>query len=77
MMGYIWRFKRFPEAGIDPRYMRILVYLRNNGPRSSRELAGTLGMSIQFTRRALQVLRRMGSVDVVWRPSRGLEDFED
>ncbi len=74
-MAYLWRFLKFPESVSDPRYMRILIYLRNNGPCSSRELAETLGLGYGYTRRALQVLRRMGAVEVFLRPSRGLEDF--
>lgn len=74
-MVYLWRFRRFPERGIDPRYLRILLFLRNNGPHTSRDIARTLGYTLRFTRRSLQLLRRMGAVDLYLRPSRDLESF--
>jgi len=74
-LPYIWRFKRLPEGVLDPRQLRILVFLKNNGPHTSSEIARTLGYSVQFTRRALQILRRMGAVEVYLKPSRSLEDY--
>jgi len=74
---YLWRFRRFPERVADPRHLRMLVFLKNNGPHTSSEIARTLGYSAEFTRRSLQLLRRMGAVEVYLRPGRGLEDFEE
>ena len=74
-MPYLWRFKKFPEGVSDPKQLRILVFLKNNGPHTSSEIARTLGYSVQFTRRALQILRRMGAVEVYLKPSRSLEDY--
>lgn len=74
-MPYLWRFKKFPEGVLDPRQLRILVFLRNNGPRTSGDIARTLGYSVQFTRRALQILRKMGAVEVYLKPTRSLEDY--
>ncbi len=74
-MTYLWKFKKFPEPGVNPRYIRILLYLKDNGPTSSRELAMNLGYSVKAMRRALQFLRRIGAVEVIWRPKRGLEDY--
>ena len=76
-MPYLWRFKRFPEGVLDPKQLRILVFLKNNGPHTSSEIARTLGYSVQFTRRALQILRRMGAVEVYLKPSRSLEDYDE
>ncbi|MCD6536400.1 MAG: HTH domain-containing protein [Thaumarchaeota archaeon] len=73
---YVWIFRRFPEGNIDPRQLRILLFLKNNGPHTSGEIARTLGYSAKYTRRALQFLRRIGAVDVYLKPRRGLEDFE-
>jgi len=61
----------------NPRYMRILLYLKNHGPKPSSEIARTLGYSDGFTRRALQFLRRAGAVEVFWRPRKGLESFKE
>ena len=74
-MVYLWRFRRFPEKVIDPRCLRILLFLRNNGPHTSRDIARTLGYTLRFTQRSLQFLRRMGAVDVYLKPSRNLESF--
>jgi DNA-binding MarR family transcriptional regulator len=74
-LPYLWRFKKFPEGVLDPRQLRILVFLRNNGPRTSGDIARTLGYSVQFTRRALQILRKMGAVEVYLKPTRSLEDY--
>ncbi|MCC6023337.1 MAG: transcriptional regulator [Thaumarchaeota archaeon] len=74
-MPYLWRFKKFPEGVLDPRQLRILVFLRNNGPHTSGDIARTLGYSVQFTRRALQILRKMGAVEVYLKPTRSLEDY--
>ena len=74
-MSYLWRFRRVPEPGMDPRYVRILTYLRDHGPASSRDLADALGFSYGFTRKALQFLRRVGAVEVFFRPGKGLEEF--
>lgn len=74
-MPYLWRFKKFPEGILDPRQLRILVFLRNNGPHTSGDIARTLGYSVQFTRRALQILRKMGAVEVYLKPTRSLEDY--
>ncbi|OYT44126.1 hypothetical protein B6U84_04730 [Candidatus Bathyarchaeota archaeon ex4484_40] len=54
-MTYLWKFKKFPEPGVNPRYIRILLYLKDNGPTSSRELAMNLGYSVKAMRRALQL----------------------
>ena len=75
-MVYLWRFRRFPEKGIDPKQLRILLFLRSNGPKTSGEIARTLGYSMKFTRRSLQILRRAGAVEVYFKPSKGLEDYE-
>ena len=75
-LAYLWKFRKFPEKGVDPRHLRILLFLRNNGPHTSGEIARILGYSIKFTRRSLQYLRRIGAVDVYLKPSRGLEDFQ-
>jgi len=74
-LPYLWRFKKFPERVLDPRQLRILVFLRNNGPHTSGDIARTLGYSVQFTRRALQILRKMGAVEVYLKPTRSLEDY--
>ena len=74
-MVYLWRFRRFPEKGIDPKHLRILLFLRSNGPHTSSDIARTLGYSMKFTRRALQLLRRIGAVEVYFKPSKGLEDY--
>jgi DNA-binding MarR family transcriptional regulator len=74
-LPYLWRFKKFPEGILDPRQLRILVFLRNNGPHTSGDIARTLGYSVQFTRRALQILRKMGAVEVYLKPTRSLEDY--
>jgi DNA-binding MarR family transcriptional regulator len=74
-LPYLWRFKKFPEGVLDPRQLRILVFLRNNGPHTSGDIARTLGYSVQFTRRALQILRKMGAVEVYLKPTRSLEDY--
>lgn len=74
-MPYLWRFKKFPEGVLDPRQLRILVFLRNNGPHTSGDIARTLGYSVQFTRRALQILRKMGAVEVYLKPTRSLKDY--
>ncbi|MEM3397870.1 MAG: MarR family transcriptional regulator [Nitrososphaerota archaeon] len=76
-MVYLWRFRKFPDTTIPPEYMRILMYLRNNGPKSSREIAKTLGLKPRTIRRILQHLKRIGSVDVVLRPKRTLEDYNE
>jgi len=76
-MVYLWRFRRFPEKGVDPRSLRILLYLKNHGPHTSREIARTLGYSPNFIRKVLQHLRRLGAVEVYLKPSRGLEDFHE
>ncbi len=75
-MPYLWRFRRFPDRGVDPRQLRILIFLRNNGPHTSREIARILGYSPRFIQRTLQYLRRIGAVEVYLKPSRGLEDFQ-
>ncbi len=75
-MVYLWSFRRFPDKGIDPRHMRILLFLKNNGPHTSREIARTLGYAPRFTQRSLQLLRKLGAVEVHLKPSRGLENFE-
>jgi len=74
-MVYIWSFRRFPDRGIDPKHMRILLFLKNNGPHTSREIARTLGYTLRFTQRSLQLLRRIGAVEVHLQPGRGLEDY--
>lgn len=74
-MPYLWRFKRFPESIADPRHLRMLVFLKNNGPHTSSELARSLGYSVKFTRRSLQLLRRAGAVEVYLKPGRSLEDY--
>ena len=74
---YLWKFRRFPEKSVDPRHLRILLFLKNNGPHTSGEIAHTLGYSMKFTRRSLQLLRRMGAVEVYLKPRKGLEDYEE
>ena len=74
-MAYLWRFKKFPERIGDPRHMRILIYLKRNGPKTMGEISRNLGYPKDFTRRTLQLLRRMGAVEVFWKPGRGLEEF--
>ncbi|MEM2593000.1 MAG: ArsR family transcriptional regulator [Thermofilaceae archaeon] len=74
-MPYFWRFKRFPEGPLDPRQLRILVFLRSSGPHTSSEIAHALGYPVKFTRKTLQTLRRMGAVEVYLKPSRSLEDY--
>lgn len=76
-MVYVWRFRKFPETMIEPEYMRILLYLKNNGPGSSREIAKTLGYKAKTIRRILQHLRKIGLVDVVWIPRKTLEDYNE
>jgi DNA-binding MarR family transcriptional regulator len=76
-LPYLWRFKKFPEGIVDPKQLRILVFLKDDGPHSSGEIASVLGYSVRFTRRALQILRRMGAVEVYLKPSRSLEDYGD
>lgn len=72
---YIWIFRRFPEGNIDPRQLRILLFLKNNGPHTSVKIARSLGYSLKYTRRTLQLLRRMGAVEVYLKPRRGLDSF--
>jgi len=74
-LTYLWKFKKFPERLGDPRQMRILIYLKRNGPKPLREISRNLGYPKDFTRRALQLLRRMGAVEVFWKPGKGLEEF--
>ncbi|MEM1976341.1 MAG: helix-turn-helix domain-containing protein [Nitrososphaerota archaeon] len=74
-MPYFWRFKKFPESAADPKQLRILTFLRSNGPHTSSEIARTLGYPVKFTRKTLQTLRRMGAVEVYLKPSRSLEDY--
>ena len=74
-MTYLWKFKKFPERLGDPRQMRILIYLKRNGPKTLKEISRNLGYPKDFTRRALQLLRRMGAVEVFWKPGKGLEEF--
>lgn len=76
-MPYIWRFRKFPESAVDPKQLRILIFLKNEGPHTSSEIARVLGYSVKFTRRALQILRKMGAVEVYLKPSRSLEDYND
>lgn len=76
-MVYIWRFRKFPETIVEPEYIRILIYLKNNGPKSSREIAKTLGLKPKKVRRILQHLGRIGLVDVVWIPKKTLEDYNE
>ncbi len=74
-MPYLWKFKKFPEGVVDPRQLRILIFLRNNGPHASSEIARTLGYPVKFTRKTLQLLRRMGAVEVYLKPGKSLEDY--
>lgn len=74
-MPYLWRFKKFPEGFMDPKQLRMLVFLKNNGPHTSGEIARVLGYSVKFTRKTLQILRKMGAVEVYLRPGRSLEDY--
>lgn len=76
-MTYLWIFRKFPEGGIDPRQLRILLFLKNDGPHTSLEIAKSLGYSVKYTRRALQLLRRMGAVEVYLKPSKGLDSFDE
>ena len=55
--------------------MRILIYLKRNGPKPPREISRNLGYPKDFTRRTLQLLRRVGAVEVLWKPGKGLEEF--
>jgi len=55
--------------------MRILIYLKRNGPKTMGEISRNLGYPKDFTRRTLQLLRRMGAVEVFWKPGKGLEEF--
>ncbi|MCS7132920.1 MAG: winged helix-turn-helix transcriptional regulator [Nitrososphaeria archaeon] len=75
-MVYLWVFRRFPEESIDPSHLRILIFLKNNGPHTSREIARKLGYSVKYTRSALQLLRRIGAVEVYLKPERGLDSFQ-
>jgi len=75
-MVYFWRFRRFPAGNVDPRHIRILLFLKNHGPHTSSDIARTLGYSAKFTRRSLQFLRKAGAVEVYFKPSRGLESFK-
>ncbi|RLG01061.1 MAG: hypothetical protein DRN49_02135 [Thaumarchaeota archaeon] len=74
-LTYLWKFKKFPERLGDPRHMRILIYLKRNGPKTLKEISRDLGYPRDFTRRTLQLLRRMGAVEVFWKPGKGLEEF--
>jgi len=74
-VSYLWRFRKFPEKTLDPRYLRILMFLRDYGPVSSRVVAENLGYGEGFTRRALQFLRKSGAVEVFKASGKGLEDF--
>lgn len=76
-MVYIWRFKRFPESLPSPLHMQVLLYLKNNGPKTSGELARALDSRPEKIRRILQHMRRMGLVEVVWIPSRTLESYDE
>lgn len=76
-MVYLWRFRKFPDTAIPPEYMRILIYLKNNGLKSSREIAETLGFKPKTIRRMLQHLKRIGLVDVVLKPKKTLEDYNE
>lgn len=76
-MVYVWRFIRFPEKTTRPEYMRILLYLKNNGPMTSRELAKTFSIKPNTIRKMLQHLRRLGLVEAVWIPSKTLEDYAE
>ena len=55
--------------------MRILIYLKRNGPKPLKEISRNLGYPKDFTRRTLQLLRRVGAVEVFWKPGKGLEEF--
>lgn len=77
MTPYLWKFKKFPEGPSDPRHLRLLIFLKNNGPHTSSEIAHSLGYPVKFTRRTLQILRRMGAVEVYLKPSRSLEDYSE
>lgn len=76
-MVYLWRFKKFPESVTNPRYMRILLYLRVNGPKSSRELAKIFNLKPGSMRKVLQHLRKLGLVEVVFIPRESLEYFNE
>ncbi|MCS7125844.1 MAG: helix-turn-helix domain-containing protein [Aigarchaeota archaeon] len=76
-MVYIWRFKKFPESATNPRYMRILLYLKVNGPKSSKELAKIFNLKPESMRRVLQHLRKLGLVEVVLIPRESLEYFNE
>ena len=54
----------------------ILLYLKNHGPRTSREIARTIGYSPKFTRRVLQRLRSWESWRSISSPAGGAKTFK-
>lgn len=76
-MVYVWRFRRFPNETLSPENMRILLYLKRHGPQTSRDLAKAFSVKPKTIRRTLQHLRRLGFVEVVWIPSKTLEDYNE
>ncbi len=76
-MVYVWRFRKFPDKTVSPENMRILLYLKRNGPQTSRDLAKAFSLQPKTIRKTLQHLRRLGFVEVVWIPSKTLEEYDE
>ncbi|MEM0079843.1 MAG: ArsR family transcriptional regulator [Nitrososphaerota archaeon] len=74
-MVYLWKFKKFPQEPVNQHYIKILLYLKNNGPKSSKELVEKLNYKPKTISRILQNLRKYGFVEVVWVPKKTLKDY--